>query len=302
MLSPTTIASQNLSQRKQNRRGINLWKKLDPEPVNTSTISVPHNHHHNTEEATLNLKDISNAFEKKISFAKSPSADSSSSEGSDDAQPVDNISNLDYQPFGTPPPLTSSEKNTNRVSRSFSFHQKVSAKQGQTPEVVFVPHTVENSHHCFHTSEEKEMMSFEMYDQLLQNNIDFVREKIKQDPQFFKKHKENQKPNFLLIGCSDSRVSTESIIKISPGQMFIHRNIGNMVVNTDLNLMSVLQYAVEVLNVKHVIVMGHTRCGGVKAALGNSSNGLIDKWLRNIKDVYRLHKAEVDAIEDADAQ
>ncbi|KAL9642983.1 hypothetical protein ABK040_010675 [Willaertia magna] len=161
-------------------------------------------------------------------------------------------------------------------------------------------HTVENSQHCFHSEESEEMEVFEMYDKLLQNNIEYVQEKLELDPNFFLKHKETQKPNYLLIGCSDSRVPPDQMLKTPPGELFIHRNVANLVVNTDLNLMAVLQYAVEVLKVKHVIVMGHSRCGGVKASLENCYHGLIDKWLRNIKDVQRLHKDELDKIKNFD--
>ncbi|KAG2374753.1 hypothetical protein C9374_010497 [Naegleria lovaniensis] len=138
------------------------------------------------------------------------------------------------------------------------------------------------------------------YDKLLQGNKNFVLEKTSKDPEFFSRLKEVQRPDYMLIGCSDSRVPPDQLTQTQPGQIFIHRNVANMVVNTDLNVMSVLQYAVEVLKVKHVIVMGHTRCGGVMAALTNKQFGLIDNWLRNIKDVYRLHKAEIDAIQDQD--
>lgn len=138
------------------------------------------------------------------------------------------------------------------------------------------------------------------YDKLLQGNKNFVLEKTSKDPKFFSRLKEVQRPDYMLIGCSDSRVPPDQLTQTQPGQIFIHRNVANLVVNTDLNVMSVLQYAVEVLKVKHVIVMGHTRCGGVMAALTNKQFGLIDNWLRNIKDVYRLHKAEIDAIQDKD--
>jgi len=120
---------------------------------------------------------------------------------------------------------------------------------------------------------------------------------------FFEKLQHAQKPNYLLIGCSDSRVPPDQLTQTQPGEIFIHRNVANLVVNTDLNCMSVLQYAVEVLKVKHVIVMGHSNCGGVKAALFDKmDHGLIDKWLRNIKDVIRLHRAELDAIHDPQAK
>ena len=125
---------------------------------------------------------------------------------------------------------------------------------------------------------------------LLFANKLWSRNKLEVDPKFFQKLLDVQSPKYLWIGCSDSRVPPDQITQTQPGEIFIHRNIANMVVHTDLNLMSVLQYAVEVLKVKHVIVCGHYGCGGIKAALSRSSFGIIDKWLRNIKDVYRFNE------------
>ncbi len=136
------------------------------------------------------------------------------------------------------------------------------------------------------------------YDRLFLNNEKWVAEKLKLDPQYFSRLANGQTPQYLFIGCSDSRVPANEITGTEPGEMFVQRNIANMVVHTDVNLMSVVQYSVEVLNVKHVIVCGHYGCGGVKAAMEETAHGLIDKWLRNIKDVYRLHKDELDAITD----
>jgi carbonic anhydrase len=149
-------------------------------------------------------------------------------------------------------------------------------------------------------NDKKELMESidKSYEKLFSNNKKWVEEKIHKDPAYFKKLTAGQKPEYLFIGCSDSRVPANEITGTDPGEMFVHRNIANMVVNTDINLLSVLQYSVEVLNVKHVIVCGHYGCGGVKAALENQSHGLIDKWLRNIKDAYRLHMVELDAITD----
>ena len=138
------------------------------------------------------------------------------------------------------------------------------------------------------------------YEKLLENNKSWARESIEKDPEFFNRLKNTQTPEYLWIGCSDSRVPPDSITGTLPGEIFIHRNIANMVVNTDLNMLSVLQYSVEVLKVKHSIVCGHYGCGGVKAAMTNSSLGIIDKWLRNIKDVHRFNREEVDAIENED--
>jgi len=133
------------------------------------------------------------------------------------------------------------------------------------------------------------------YHKLLLNNKAWAENSVAHDQEFFHRLEKIQRPEFLWIGCSDSRVPANEITGTQPGEIFVHRNIANMVVHTDLNLLSVLQYAVEYLHVKHVIVCGHYGCGGVQAAMTHQSLGLINKWLRNIKDVYRLHKAEVDS-------
>jgi carbonic anhydrase len=148
------------------------------------------------------------------------------------------------------------------------------------------------------TKEEVNKQIEESYNKLFENNKKWVKEKTDFDPSYFKNLSKGQKPEYLFIGCSDSRVPANEITGTDPGEMFVHRNIANMVVNTDINLLSVLQYSVEVLNVKHVIVCGHYGCGGVKAALEAQPLGLIDKWLRNIKDVYRLHRVEIEAETD----
>jgi carbonic anhydrase len=134
------------------------------------------------------------------------------------------------------------------------------------------------------------------YEKLLLQNKAWSEEKIQQDKDFFNRLSHQQKPKFLWIGCSDSRVPANEITGTDPGEVFVHRNIANMVVHTDLNLLSVLQYAVEVLEVDHIIVCGHYGCGGVEAALGNKSFGLINKWLRNIKEVYKMYQVEIDGI------
>lgn len=132
------------------------------------------------------------------------------------------------------------------------------------------------------------------YEKLLLENKAWAKEKIEDDPEYFSRLSNIQKPDFLWIGCSDSRVPADQITGTQPGEIFVHRNIANMVVHTDLNLLSVLQYAVEHLRVKHVIVCGHYGCGGVKAAMTNHNFGIMNKWIRNIKDVYRYHRGEVD--------
>lgn len=136
------------------------------------------------------------------------------------------------------------------------------------------------------------------YDNLLKGNKDWVSEKLAEDPTFFDRDSEGQHPTFLWIGCSDSRVHPGEITQTEKGEIFVHRNIANMVVHTDLNVLSVLQYAVEVLKVKHVIVCGHYGCGGVVAAMDNVDRGLVNKWLRNIKEVFYKHKEELRAIKD----
>ena len=136
------------------------------------------------------------------------------------------------------------------------------------------------------------------FEKILQDNKAWAKEQVGIDPDFFKRLVELQNPEILWIGCSDSRVPADKITATQPGEIFVHRNVANLVIHTDLNLLSVLQYAVEVLKVKHVIVCGHYGCGGVKAAMTRQHFGIINKWLHAIKDVYRDHKAELDAIED----
>jgi carbonic anhydrase len=136
------------------------------------------------------------------------------------------------------------------------------------------------------------------YSRLIDNNKAWVAAQLQLDPSFFENLSKGQSPEYLWIGCSDSRVPAESITGTEPGEMFVHRNIANMVVHSDMNLLSVLSYAVDVLKVKHIIVCGHYGCGGVMAAMKNQQFGLIDNWLRHIKDVYRYHHQELDAIED----
>ncbi len=137
------------------------------------------------------------------------------------------------------------------------------------------------------------------YEKLLLENKAWAQEQIEEDPEFFKRLSSLQAPEFLWIGCSDSRVPADKITGTQPGEIFVHRNIANMVVHTDVNLLSVLDYAVNHLKVKHVIVCGHYGCGGVKAAMTNHDyKYILNMWLRNIKDVYRLHREELAAITD----
>ncbi|PWK20451.1 carbonate dehydratase [Xanthomarina spongicola] len=138
----------------------------------------------------------------------------------------------------------------------------------------------------------------DFYKQLLDNNKKWVNDKLQLDKEYFIDLSKGQTPPLLWIGCADSRVPANEIIGAKPGEVFVHRNIANMVLHTDMNMLSVLDYAVNVLKVKHIIVCGHYGCGGVKAAMGNDSIGLIDNWIRHIKDVYRVHKNELDEIND----
>jgi carbonic anhydrase len=137
---------------------------------------------------------------------------------------------------------------------------------------------------------------------VLQNLFDNNRRwaaKIKEsDPGFFAKLSRQQSPEYLWIGCSDSRVPANEIVDMLPGEIFVHRNIANLVVHTDLNCLSVIQYAVEVLKIKHIIVCGHYGCGGIQAAMGSEDLGLIDNWLRNVKDIYRQHQGRIDALQN----
>jgi carbonic anhydrase len=140
------------------------------------------------------------------------------------------------------------------------------------------------------------------YDKLLLENKAWAAEKVQNDPNYFKKLSGIQTPDFLWIGCSDSRVPANEITGTSPGEIFVHRNIANMVVHTDVNLLSVLEYAVKFLEVKHVIVCGHYGCGGVKASMAQHNLGIINKWVMHIKDVQRIHAEELQAIGDEDAR
>ena len=134
------------------------------------------------------------------------------------------------------------------------------------------------------------------YEKLLLDNKSWAKDQKESDPLFFKRLAAQQAPEFLWIGCSDSRVPADKITGTEPGEIFVHRNIANLVVNSDINLLSVLQYAVEVLKVKHIIVCGHYGCGGIKAAMNQHHYGIINHWLKNIKDIYRLHRDEIDAL------
>lgn len=133
---------------------------------------------------------------------------------------------------------------------------------------------------------------------LFANNKLWANEISTQDPDFFDKLAKIQSPEYLWVGCSDSRVPANEIVGLLPGELFVHRNVANLVIHSDLNCLSVLQYAVDILHIKHVIVCGHYGCGGVRAAIDNQEHGLIDNWVRQIKDIYLKHQHELDALSD----
>lgn len=145
-------------------------------------------------------------------------------------------------------------------------------------------------------------MPTSLYHQVFENNRRWVAGKLSENKDFFLHLAKEQKPEFLYIGCADSRVPANEIMGLEPGEVFVHRNIANIVPNTDVNVHSVIQYAVEQLHVRHIIVCGHYGCGGVKAALVQKDMGKLNMWLRNIRDVYRLHREELNAIEDPEAR
>ena len=141
------------------------------------------------------------------------------------------------------------------------------------------------------------------YEVLLHDNKHWAARKKAEDPAFFERLLHVQSPEFLWIGCSDSRVPPDQITQTEPGEIFIHRNVANLVVNTDVNLMSVVDYAVNHLKIKHVVVCGHYGCGGIKAAMSNTDfNQVLNMWLRNIKDIYRIHRKELEAITDEESR
>ena len=135
-------------------------------------------------------------------------------------------------------------------------------------------------------------------DRVFQNNKKWIQEKLTINPNYFEDLGQGQNPELLFIGCSDSRVTAEELMGLGPGEVFVHRNIANMVISIDLNVMSVVNYAVEHLKVNHVVVCGHYGCGGVKAAMQSADLGILNPWLRNIRDVYRIHKKELNKIQD----
>ncbi len=135
-------------------------------------------------------------------------------------------------------------------------------------------------------------------DKVFENNENWIKDKLAVDPKFFEGLGQGQNPELLFIGCSDSRVAAEELMGLGPGEVFVHRNIANMVISIDLNVMSVVNYAVDHLKVNHVVVCGHYACGGVKAAMQSADLGILNPWLRNIRDVYRIHRKELNAITD----
>ncbi len=148
----------------------------------------------------------------------------------------------------------------------------------------------------------KKHMLMTTYDQIFENNRKWVEQRIAENPAYFEEIAKDQSPDYLYIGCSDSRVPANDITGLAPGELFVHRNIANLVNNIDLNVVSVVNYAVKYLDVKHIIICGHYNCGGVKAAMTPKNMGILNPWLRSIRDVYRLHQAELDAIQDEHAR
>jgi carbonic anhydrase len=142
----------------------------------------------------------------------------------------------------------------------------------------------------------------DLYEQIFENNKRWVERKTRDDPDFFKRLSKAQHPEVLFVGCADSRVPANEIMGLEPGDVFVHRNVANLVVNTDMNAQSVIQYGVENLGVKHVVVCGHYGCGGVQAAMQPADLGLLNGWLREIRDVYRMHRDELNAIADEPAR
>lgn len=140
------------------------------------------------------------------------------------------------------------------------------------------------------------------YEEVFEHNRQWAAQRTATDPEYFTRLSREQTPGFLYIGCSDSRVPASEIMGVEPGEVFVHRNIANLVNNTDLNVMSVINYAVRHLEVDHIVVCGHYHCGGVKAAMQSLDLGLLNPWLRNVRDVYRLHSAELNAIQDLEAR
>ena len=141
-------------------------------------------------------------------------------------------------------------------------------------------------------------MNMKKLEHLFKQNKEWAQSITDEDPNFFKNLSKLQSPEYLWIGCSDSRVPSNQLLNLAPGEVFVHRNIANMVIHSDLNCLSVMQFAIEVLKVKHIIVCGHYGCGGIKASLEDVDHGLIDNWLGHIKDVHRLHATELNAITD----
>ncbi len=140
------------------------------------------------------------------------------------------------------------------------------------------------------------------FSKIFENNEKWVAEKLALDPEYFENLSKGQNPDFLYIGCSDSRVTAEDLMGVNPGEVFVHRNVANLVISTDNNLNAVVQYAVEFLKVKHIIICGHYECGGVRAALNPSDMGQLNSWLQTLRDVYRIHRAELDTIQEDQAR
>ncbi|PGH17881.1 hypothetical protein AJ79_00780 [Helicocarpus griseus UAMH5409] len=194
-----------------------------------------------------------------------------------------------------PPPGATTSTARRTVTNLHNHHQHQHLNKPTSPS------TPPCSHHRTLNMSSSDVTKYlkQSHDRVFENNKKWATEQAAKDPQFFEKLSSGQSPDYLWIGCSDSRIPAEQITGLEPGEAFIHRNIANLVCNTDLNVMSVVNYAVRHLQVKHIIVCGHYGCGGVKAAMTPADLGLLNPWLRNIRDVYRLHEAELDAVEES---
>ncbi|KAM7221942.1 Carbonic anhydrase [Rhypophila decipiens] len=186
-----------------------------------------------------------------------------------------------------------------------NHHHGILSHSSATPITKSSPSTLTHPTTRSSSSSQKEDISMylkETHERVFARNRTWAAEQVAKDPDFFKKISAGQTPEYLWIGCSDSRIPAEQITGLEPGDAFVHRNIANLVCNTDLNAMSVIEYAVAHLEVKHIVVCGHYGCGGVKAAMTPKDLGILNPWLRNIRDIYRLHEKELDAIKDEDAR
>jgi carbonic anhydrase len=208
------------------------------------------------------------------------------------------------QRFLSSPIFATTPRHSSLFSSSSSAAHNNTTNSNDTPPNSKPNPNSNQSNNSWRVMAEKDITNYlrETHDRVFEHNRCWAEEKRASDPDFFVKLSAGQSPDYLWIGCSDSRIPAEQITGMEPGHAFVHRNIANLVCNTDLNVMSVITYAVEHLKVKHIVVCGHYGCGGVQAAMTAKNLGLLNPWLRNIRDVYRLHEKELDAIEDKEAR